>query len=226
MKKIFTIISLILSALSMVYMCLVYFGIIRYMQVHFYSTESYASNYKNLEKADEKNRVVVSFTATPEEMKKLKPFINSLLDQTVKVDEIALSIPYKDMGSVPPWLKKIADVYGYSNDYDDAGGLISSVLREGEEQTKIIVVEPRMVYGKDFIQTMVEESDKHPKSIIYGGKSKETRNGVLIKPVFFDVNISQYRKGYGCNLWLNECARETVKEMPVFIGYSETYRSL
>src|SRR3989344_4209045 len=95
-KKTIIILSVVSTILSLVYIFLVYFGIIRYFSIQIYPLESYSKNYKNLDKAskDEKNRVIVSLSTSPNKIKKLKPVINSILDQTVRVDEIAISIPY------------------------------------------------------------------------------------------------------------------------------------
>lgn len=219
-KKIFQIVSLVLSVLGLVYMILVRYGIIRYVKLHFSSTEGYIDNFKTLPKAD-KSRVVITFSADTSQMKKLKPFINSILDQTVRVDDIALNIPYKDVKSIPENLKKILSVHGYSKDYDDAGNLVCSVLTEPEANTKIIVVEPNMVYGEDFVEEMVRKSNENNNKIVYGGKDKNPKWGMLIQPDFFDDKISEYEKGTGCCNWLNKCCSVE----GVHANYSNTYKS-
>lgn len=222
MKKKTTItISLILTIISMIYMFLVYYGILRYVIVHFRDARYYSEGYTKLDKADENERVVVSFTATEDRLEKLNPFINSLLDQTVRVDEIAMSIPYKHMGKVPKHLKKLISVYGYTKNYDDTGNLIPVILREGEALTKIIIVQDDMIYGKDFLEDMISVSEKNPKKIVYGKSSKDPKWGVLIKPQFFDTKVADYIDGTGCGKWLGKCS----KVEGVSANYSETYRS-
>lgn len=219
-KKAFQIISLFLSILGLLYLILAYYGIIRYIKLHITPSDAYIQNYTKLPKAS-KDRVTVCFTANEKELKNLKPFINSILDQTVRVDDIALTIPYKDINKIPENLKKVISSYGYSKDYDNAGNLICSVLREPEAETKIIIVEPNMVYGQDFIETMIEETENNPNKIIYGKNDKSPKWGILLKPKFFDDKISDYEKGKGCCPWLEECCQVGNKN----INYSLTYKS-
>lgn len=182
-------------------MILSYYGLIRYGLMYWRSPEYYINRYTALPKAD-KDRVVVAFTASPDEMAKMGPFVKSILDQTVRVDDIALTIPYKNTGKVPAELKKVLSVYGYSKDYDDASNLICSILREPEANTKVILVEPNVIYGPDFVQTMVKKSNENKDKIVYGGKDRQRKYGLLIKPEFFDDKISQYEKGCGCEKFL------------------------
>lgn len=218
-KRLFQIISLIFSILYLLYLFLSYNGITRYISLHVNSVESYINDYPKLEKAD-KDRVVVCFTANEHEISKLKPFVNSILDQNVKVDDIALTIPYKDIEKVPENLKKVLSIYGYTKNYETAGNLISSVLREPEATTKIIIVEPSMIYGEDFIQKIVEESNNNKDKIIYANPSKEQKWGILLKPSFFDEKICNYEQGKGFCNWLNECTNVSCK----ILDYSQTYK--
>lgn len=217
-KKVIQIISLILSVIGLIYLILSYYGIIRYFKLHFISTDIYTENFKNLPKAS-KNRVTVCFSADDKQLKNIKPFINSILDQTVRVDDIALTIPYRDMDKIPKNLKDIISPYGYSKDYDNAGNFICSILRETEAETKIIIVEPDKVYGEDFIENLVEESEKNPNKILYVGKEKV---GILLKPKFFNDKISDYEKGKGCCTWIKDCSNAEEK----IIEYSPIFKSI
>lgn len=222
MKKSTIIISLVLSVITLLYIILDYCGYIRYIKLHLFSTEHYLKNYKNLEKAD-KNRVIVSFSL-PLVVGSLKPFINSLLDQSVRVDDIIINI--KDSGSIDTSFlktletdyKKVLTINKYKKDYDDASNLICSVLREPETNTKIILVDPGIVYGKDFIQDLVDKSIKEPDKIIYGNSGKKLKDGILVKPGFFDNKISDYSKGSGCYKWIANCSSKECD----FAGYNES----
>jgi len=208
-KKTKLIVSLILSVIVLIYIVLEYYGIIRYYKLHWFSTEKYVKSYSSLEKAD-KNKVVLTFSCPVEKLKNLKPFINSLLDQTVKVDEIALTIPFKNVDKIPAYLSEILTVDGYSKDYGDKSCMICPILRETEANTKIIIVDPDMVYSKEFVQDMVDESNKNPDKIVYG-KGKDPKFGILIKPGFFDgkddcVSCSGKKD---CIDWLNSYCKAT-----------------
>jgi hypothetical protein len=220
-KKTFQILSLLLSVLSLLYLILNYFGLIRYVILHRSKTEDYISRYPSLPKAD-KNRVVVCFTISDiKEFDTIKPFINSILDQTVKVDDIAVTLSYKDIDKIPQQYKKIISGYGYNQDYDNAGNLIFSILREPESDTKIIMVDPHVVYGEDFIETILQSSEKNNDKIIYADKNKNIKYGVLIKPTFFDEKICQYEKGKGCLNWLTDCCNTD----SMSINYITNYKS-
>lgn len=219
-KKAIQIISLVLSVLALIYLVMAHYGMLRYIKLHVTPTETYVSDYMKLPKAS-KDRVTICFSASVTELSKMKPFINSILDQTIRVDDIGLTIPYKDINKVPKNLKKVLSLYGYTKDYDNAGNLVCSVLREPEANTKIIVVEPNMIYGQDFVESMVEESEKNPDKIIYADKSKLPKWGILLKPKFFDDKISNYEKGQGCCPWLEKCCQAESD----IIDYSPIYKS-
>jgi hypothetical protein len=171
------------------------------MRLKLYSTEYYVSKYPKLPKADQK-RVVLVFSIDKDEIKDIKPFINSLLDQTVRVDDIALSVKEEDKDIVPADLKKVINTYSYDKDYQELGVVIPTVLREPETNTKIIVLEPMKIYGEDFVQTIIEKSNENEDKIIH---LKNYPKIMLIKPSFFKENFCNYEKGHNCNQWIEKC---------------------
>ncbi len=204
-KRPFLILSLLISVLTLVYLIMERKGIIRDWYLHNSNTDTYLKKYNKLTKTD-KDKVVVCFSSNPEKLHEIKPFLNSILDQSVKVDEIILNIPYKDMSKIPSSYKNILSVHGYSKDYEDAANLVCSVLTEPEANTKIVLVDPGTLYKQDFIELMLEKSKEFPDKIVYGDKNKNTHAGILLKPKFFDNKISDYKKGNKCSKWLEECS--------------------
>ena len=200
-KRKFQILSLIISIIVMVYLCLSYHGIIRALRLKLYSSEYYINKYPKLPKADKK-KVVLVFSINRDEVKDIKPFINSLLDQTVRVDDIALSVNTEDKDILPEELKKVVNTYTYDKNYDDLGTVIPTVLREPETNTKIIVLEPMKIYGEDFVQSIVEKSNENGDKIIH---VKNYPNIILIKPSFFSENFCNYETGHNCNQWIEKC---------------------
>jgi len=188
------LISLIISIISLLYFVFEYYGGVRYIKLHKNNSDDYLQTYTDIQKASN-NRVIVCFSTTLDRIRYTDPFINSILDQTVRVDEILLVIQYSDISNIPEKYKKVLSVHGYNKNYDDNANLICSVLTEPDANTKIILVEPNVVYPVDFIETMVSESDKNPDNIIYGSPCKKLKYGILIKPKFFDDNISKYECG-------------------------------
>ena len=185
-----------------------------------YKPHSYIRNYSKLDKADSKNRVVVSLMVFPDRLDKIKPIISSLLDQTVKIDEISINLPYKDMKKVPAYLKDIVKIYGHSVDYKDVSALIPVLLRERDKNTKIIILKDDKIYGKDFIETLVEESNKNPfKPIVV---NKNFTNGILIKSNFFDTSVCNYDDKSDYSTWLNKKLLKNTKNLK----YNENYSCL
>jgi hypothetical protein len=214
-KRTFQIISLIFSIFALIYMFLVRYGFFRYYRLKEDSTEKYLEKYTSLEKPG-KDKVVVAFSADEKSLSTIKPFINSILDQTIKVDDIAITIPEKEKDKIPEDMKKVLNIHTYNKDYDDAGNLILSVLREPEGETKIIILEPNVIYGEDFIQSIVEESESYPNSVIFA----DGKRGILVKPKFFDENLAEYQKGMGCCPWLEKCCIGDKR----YMSYSKNYR--
>lgn len=160
------LLSLISAVISLIYVLCDYYGLTRYMYLHYANYESYIPDYKKLQKADDAHRVIVAFTVKEDELKYLKPFISSILDQTTRVDELAANIPYKMKGKLDKY-KDALSIYYYNKDYPDRlGAIIPTLLREGDKNTKIIFVEPYVVYGKDFIENIVEESNKNGENVV------------------------------------------------------------
>jgi len=82
------IISLVTSLFSLVYGILNYYGFVRYLTVYARSVDTYIKKYKKVGKSQKniKNKIIINMTVSKGKMNKLKPVINSLLDQSVRVD--------------------------------------------------------------------------------------------------------------------------------------------
>ena len=186
-RKTVIIISLIIAIISTIYLLLDFFGIIRYIKLYIFSPVRYIKHYKNLDK-NYKDRVVISLTTTPDNMKKIKPVINSLLDQTIQVDSISLCIPYGSDYKVPIELKDAVSIFRGGKG-GELNALKSTITREGESTTRIIILGDDSIYGKDFIETLIEESNKNPNNIICVGNSINLKKGSMFKTDFFKVDF-------------------------------------
>lgn len=203
------------TILSLIFILLSYFGILRYFKLHCDSCQKHTENYKNLDKAND-NRVVLSLSTTPDRIKKMKPTINSLLDQTVRVDQIALNIPKTFKGqeyNVPEEYKDIMNIF-ICNEYENCTNYIPTVLREDDNNTIILILDDNIIYGKDFIEKMIEEHKKDTKSAIVHN------NSILIIPEFLDVDKFNERSKLD-NTWL----KNTIKANKKNITYRENFKS-
>jgi hypothetical protein len=207
MNNLIHIISIIASLISIVVSILVYFGITRYIKLYMSkSVDKYAESYTDLPLASEKKVVVVLSVQNENELKNIFPTVNSLLDQTVRVNKIFLVLPCSTNCNVPENLTKVLSVVQPGKVYDDKYQDIITVLqREKEKDTFIIKVSNGIIYGKEFIENAIGTSESNPDSII-----KDSSNSfLLIKSELFilddqskfsnfanDIKDMEYREHY------------------------------
>ena len=205
------IIYLIISILSIIYTAIVYYGYDRLFMLKIFGCKRYTEKYVRLPRANSKSKVIISMQTSSKHLLDHKPNINSILDQTVHPDQIIVSINKDTSLEVPDYIKdaNIILLHTLSQDYDKCASFISPLLREKDASTKIIIVGGNQIYGADFIQCLVDESEKFPEEIIYikgyNGKKfvqdndkkdygidndiVDLNEGVLIKPKFFPADI-------------------------------------
>jgi hypothetical protein len=160
----------------------------RYKNLQKASMQQYINNYGNVGKKC-KDKVILSFTTTPSRVKDITPMLLSLLDQTARVDQFAMNIPEKcnDCSyDVPAEYKDICNIYTVGKDYGIGTKYVPTLLREDNCGTKIILVDDNKIYGKDFIEKIIQESDKHPDKVVYVGPEFNGSSAILIKPEFID----------------------------------------
>lgn len=216
-KRTMIILILVSTILSLVFTILTYFGVIRYLHLHVSSTEGYIKSYSKLPKASEDTRVVLSFTTTPKGVKRIRPMINSVLNQTVKVDQIALVIPQGTDLDIPDYLGDVVNTFHAGKDYGSGNKLIPILLREKECGTIIIALQDDVVYGKDFVERIVSEGGKHPVSVLTDSR----RRALLVKPECYDAKVvDRTKKKYDDSWFLTKAKKAKV------ISYHENYRRI
>ena len=212
-KKTIIIWTLVGTLLSLVMILLSYFGIIRYLTLHVSGTENFIEGYSKLPEAT-KERIVISFAAEPKDFDNLKPMLNSLLDQTVKVDQIGIVVPLAHITDVSSDIKKIANVFPAGKDYGQGTALIPILLKEKECDTIIIALDNNVVYGKDFIEIMVDKSKEYPDTVLTDTK----RKSLLLKPEYYGCEILESSQDkYDHEWFLNQAKKAKV------IDYSENF---
>jgi hypothetical protein len=173
MKRNFVIFSLITSILSFIIIILVYFGLVRYLKTYTHSIEYHTKEY--VKGTNEPEKIIISIDPSVKNIKKLKPCINSLLDQTVKVSEIAINTLTTSKYEIPDSYKKVLSIY-----HTDTDGMIESLKREHENDTIIIHVSDKYIYPKDFVENILELSRQNPDKII-----KHEHKYTVVKPMFY-----------------------------------------
>ena len=117
---------------------------------------------------------VISLTTIPNRLKHIKPILMSLLDSSVRVEEIRLNIPYKSCKGIkyviPKWLTKLKSVkiYRTEKDWGPATKLLPTLLdcfKHRNYKQKIIAVDDDVIYGYYMIETINDYFEKynHPQ---------------------------------------------------------------
>lgn len=209
------ILSLIVSFVFLFYTIFDYLGFVRYFKLHFGSVNPYIENYTKLEKGD-KNRVVISFKYDGGKNEKLRPFLKSILNQSVRVDDISVYVRYKDISKIPIDLKKILTICGTSSEKENEEFRLC-IFKEPENNTKIIVLNPDIIYGQDFIEKIIEESNKEPSKIIVCND----KNGILIKPEFI-TNEEDKENIFSNQNWIEKKSEKD----KIVLKYKGNYKSI
>lgn len=160
---------------------LVYFDLFRYFKIHYDGDDEYIYGYKKIPRFETNNRIIVSFTTTQANVKKIKPMIKSLLDQTVRIDQIMLNVA--ENCNIPKEYDHMVNIYKCGVDYGEGMKCIPTILREGEYGTIIIMLNDDYVYGNDFIEKILTSSKQYPN------KSISSNGALLVKPEFFNKDI-------------------------------------
>jgi len=181
------------------------FDLVRYFTIHFDADDKYIKNYKFKPKVGHE-KIIVSLTSTPMRIKKIKPVIKSLLDQTVRVDQIVINIPKSFNCDIPKELNDMCNIYKCGKDYGPGTKLIPTVLRETSENVILILVEDDYIYGKTFIEDLLNKYKENPSCLF----SKE---GVLLKPDFLHSDLIYTTKKFINNDWIKNYVNTNINEI-------------
>lgn len=208
--------TIIMTILSLLFIILTYFGITRYLTLQLQSSDTYIKNYHKLPKSNAKKVNIVIYSDY-KNINRLKPLINSILDQTIRVDRIFLVVTKQiTSDELPEYLNKIVTVLPAAKKYggDFANSLIPMLLNEKNADTTIVSLKNNIVYGKDFIETIINMSEKIPKTAILDNKN----NALVVKPNYYDSNIFDRNKYIYLDTWF-------IENIPSqYLKYSENYK--
>lgn len=208
-KKTFWLISLIFTILFLLYSVMDYYGYIRYYKVCGTSMNKLLENYKNVDKYDKNKVVVILGIKNYDNISGLEKCIKSILNQNIRIDEIGINIPYKEIGKIPGDLKKIVSIHSYSKDCDQ-NDLVYTLLREPEKNTKIIIINYLRFFGYDYLQNFIDESNKEENSIISMDENGKYVGNILIKPEFFSNVKSEKGICESMETWLRKYSKNNI----------------
>jgi hypothetical protein len=167
-----------------------------------------------LNKTDTKT--IIAINTTLQRIEKIRPMLNSILDQTIRVNNIILIIPQDDIDSgytIPSDIKKIATLFPKGKDYGTrfSNSIIPMLLTQKECDTTIITLLDNIIYGKDYLETILIEGEKYKKTVIYD----KNHTSILFKPEYYDSSIFNVKSQY-----TDDCFLENAK----ILDYSENYK--
>jgi hypothetical protein len=148
----------------------IHFNILRYLKINIIPVTSRLT-YKNLPRVNSNTKVIVCFTTTQKRIDKCIYTIDSILSQTVKVDEIRIHIP---MGYIIPyWLKMLErsipefKIIICEKDWGPATKLIPVLIDKTIPiNSRIIYIDDDMIYNKNMIQILIKYSNIYPSYAI------------------------------------------------------------
>ena len=146
-------ISIIISVIYLVYLILDHNDCLRCLKLYFLSPLTFIDNYKCIDKT--LNRTVVNIFTTPEKLSTIYPTLNSILDQTQRIDMIYVSIAGDseiDSQDVEK-LEKICVLIKTTEK-----NIQPLILREGDSKTLIININEIKMYDKKFIENCVNKT--------------------------------------------------------------------
>jgi hypothetical protein len=191
----------------------------RFLLIHINDIDDYIYDYQKLQKKCN-SKIILSLTTTPKRIKNIEPVLKSLLDQTIKVDQIALNLPLKpNCGkeyNIPKNYEKICNIFRCGKDYGSGTKFIPTLLREGDINTIIILLDDDYIYGKDFIEKLVDKSLNNQTKCI------QSDHAILVKPEHIDVDILKSYKKNIDDEWIKKYIRTDIINLP----YDKNFRNL
>lgn len=179
MKNLKFKILLIVSLLSVVFSILNYYDIIRDLELELYSNDHFLKKYKKLKKIKDTPKFVISLDTHISNLKNIKPVINSLLDQSYKVDQIIVNTTNNETLDDYPTLKNIITLNNITEPKFKLMAILPVLESEYEGDAIIIGVDDTKIYGKDFVENIYTEMSKNNQGLIVND------NIYVIKPEFF-----------------------------------------
>lgn len=172
------------------------------------ATTDLAYNYRQVKKTSP-DRVVVTLSTSPENIHDVRATLNSILDQTERVDQIALNLPIELDYDIPYDYNSICNIFRVGKDYGVVTGLTPTLLREKSSDTIIILINDDKVYHKNFIETMVRASNTSRNCCI------KTDGAVVLRPSFVVGKLCRDK----CEC-IDEWLAKEIKDNTIIIEYS------
>jgi hypothetical protein len=200
-----------ITLLSLLYIIISYFNIVRYFRLNFVDCKYFVADYKLLDRAIPE-RCIISLIHSSGV---ITPTINSLLDQTLSVDEIDV---YSPVELKECDLKQYVNIY-YSN-------IIHVLQKETDENTTIIFLNTNTIYSQDAIEDLINYTKQYPNKVIYVGDEFNILNGVVLKPKYINKNIITLLRNVNDINDINNILRNNFSMNTQSVSISGNYKKL
>ncbi len=133
-------------------------------------------------------RIVASYTTLPSRYNVLKESIQSMTNQTHKLDAIYLTLPYKaarlnkEYPPLPDDINQLCTVIRTDIDYGPITKVYGALISETDPNTIIISCDDDVLFAPNYIEIMINHHKSHPNSCICG-------TGALIGRGLFFLSI-------------------------------------
>src|SRR5665647_1084483 len=120
------------------------------------------------------NRVVATLTTLPDRYDTTVRTLNNLMNQTHKLDNIYLTLPYKAkrLNKLYPEptqeMKQLATIIRVPEDYGPLCKLYGALVSENDTNTIIISVDDDCIYPDNLVSSLISHSKNHPNAAICG----------------------------------------------------------
>jgi len=147
-------------------------------------------------------RIVVSLSTSPDRISKIKPMIDSILNQTIVVDKIYLNLPYvylktgKTFDTLPEFITLNPKIHvNQCKDIGPATKILPTLELENDPETIIISVDDDIYYEPNVINSLLYYSLMYPDACITGSSfiSHPTKGNLSF---FSRIYYSQLLEGF------------------------------
>ena len=167
--------------LIIVFICMYYYS--RDIKLRLVSAEVLAGSYMARPRVSSV-KTVVYFYLDSNTIDKFEKILNSILDQSARVDFIYISID-ENIKDIPSYLDKIAFVEMQT----PANHFRNSILKEKESNVNIIFLNSNIIYKKDFIRDLIQKLDKNTDPVI-------SPDFIYCSPYMFNDSICLEKKTF------------------------------
>ena len=164
----YIIIIIIIIIIILILILLIYFDCFTHYINNVVTIEDiiYADSvYQSLPRVKLDGKTVISFTSIPSRINKIGPTLFSILNQTHKVDEIRLNLPYTTLKGeryeIEKWLLNLKNlkIYRFEFDWGPASKLLPTV--QDKSNIHIIIIDDDISYGREFVKIITNLYYEH-----------------------------------------------------------------